>query len=299
LTDDKSVRTDAKTLHDVQAVLRSEGQNLLNSSDGQARRMGNALMGVRNKIVDAIDDASGGKYKPALKNYRDEFHIQDAFNHGHDAIISNSKAIENRPEFFKEWVSKASDKELEAAREGARVAIDTQINGFKHAARRGTDVGEVDFNRQRIEALFGKQEADKLFTKLRHERAIADTNNKIVQGSQTAMRTASKKAFELPEKTKMDNVVPYVAEGIGALTTGLPGVGVGVYNGLKLINSAKDAIISKLAREHNARYAKYALPTEGPERDQLISSLDAIANRPPKQSLVRRSAGALAKVVQP
>lgn len=299
LTDDKSVRTDANSLHDIQSVLRKEGEGLLNSADGQARRMGSAIMGVRNKIVDAIDDASGGKYKPALKGYRDEFHIQDAFDHGHDAIISNSKAIESRPEFFKDWVSKASDKELEAAREGARVAIDTQINGFKHAARRGTDVGEVDFNRQRIEALFGKEEADKLFKKLKDERAIADTNNKIVQGSQTAMRMGSKEKFALPEKGKLTNIAPYAAEAVGALTTGLPGVGAAIYSGLKLANSGKDAIAMKLARNHNGAYAKYALPTDGESRNQLIQSLDAIANRPPKQSLIRRGAGTLSRLVAP
>ena len=56
-----------------------------------------------------------------------------------------------------------TQEELDAAREGARVAIDTQMNGFKSAARRGTDVGQSDFNQQRIEALFGKEEAAKLF----------------------------------------------------------------------------------------------------------------------------------------
>lgn len=295
LTDDKSMRSDPMQLHQIQSALRSKAEAMLSSSSGQDRQIGSALMKVRNGIVDAIDTSTTGGYKKALSDYRDEFHIQDAFEHGHDAIITNSKAITNRPEFFKEWVKKASPEELEAAKEGARIAIDTQINGFKHAARRGTDVGEVEFNRQRIEALFGKEEADKLFTKLKHEREIADTNNKIVQGSQTAMRSASKEAFALPEKTdSLKNLVgPAAAEAInlgGMYLSGgsIPGAGVAAYSAMKGATAVKDAISLKLAREHNARYSKYAMPEAG-AREELIQALEAVASKPPKQSVIRRA----------
>lgn len=290
LTDDKSMRSDPAQLHQIQSALRSKAEAMLSSSSGQDRQIGNALMKVRNGIVDAIDSSTTGGYKKALSDYRDEFHVQDAFEHGHDAIITNSKAINNRPEFFKEWVKKASPEELDAAREGARIAIDTQINGFKHAARRGTDVGEVEFNRQRIEALFGKQEADKLFSTLKHEREIADTNNKIVQGSQTAMRNSSKAAFEMPTKGDVGrNLLPAaIVEGASILGSGTPGVGTAVYMGMKGATAAKDAIATKLAKEHNARYSNYAMPTEGAARDELIAALEAVANKPAKKSLVRK-----------
>jgi hypothetical protein len=309
LTDDKSMRFSAKDLHDVQSVLRHEADNLLNSANGQDRRMGKALMDVRNQVVDAIDAASPqvngkGTYKAALSNYRDEFHIQDAFQHGHDAIIKNSRSMESRPEFFKEWLDKASPEEINAAKEGARVAIDTQIHGFRTAAtnpaNQGVNMSQVDFNRDRIEALFGKTEADKLFTKLEHERKIADTNNKLVQGSQTAMRAASKAAFELPKASDLAGslIPPALLEGASALASGTPFVGSAAYGAIKGASYIKDAIAMKLAKEHNARYAKYALPTEGPDRNALIQQLDAIANAPPKKSLLSRGAG-LARLIAP
>lgn len=432
LTDDKSMRSDPAQLHQIQSALRSKAEAMLSSSSGQDRQIGNALMKVRNGIVDAIDAATvGGKqspikalpsgsslvvppaptldnmknlakvenvplssvkntqnkmdwdkfnkgehpaplikgyedkpiavrkengeylifdghhrsvkaindgqknmdmyvvnakdyapefagrkaaksdisddellkqlgspaatkqagsYKSALSDYRDEFHIQDAFEHGHDAIITNSKAINNRPEFFKQWVKNASPEELNAAKEGARIAIDTQINGFKHAARRGTDVGEVEFNRQRIEALFGKEEADKLFTTLKHEREIADTNNKVIQGSQTAMRNSSKADFAMPTKGDVGrNLLPAaIVEGASILGSGTPGIGTAVYMGMKGATAAKDAIATKVAREKNARYSEYAMPVEGPKREELIAALEAAANRPVKKSIVRR-----------
>lgn len=310
LTDDKSMRSDPNQLHQIQSALRSKAEAMLSSANGGDRQIGAALMKVRNGIVDAIDTAkmpakegeavTAPSYKQALSNYRDEYHVQDAFEHGHDAIITNSKSIQNRPEFFKDWVKKASSEELEAAKEGARVAIDTQINGFKHAARRGTDVGEVEFNRQRIEALFGKEEADKLFTKLKHEREIADTNNKIVQGSQTAMRSASKEQFALPTKGDVGkNLLPAaIVEGANMLSSGIPGIGTAMYAGLKGSTVAKDAVAAKLQRSHNMQYSKYALPVEGPDRETLIQALEAVANKPPKQSLAVR-ASRLGSLVAP
>jgi len=285
-------------LHRVQSQTRLRAEVLKNSSNGEDRLASQALFKIREKLKDAV----GPEYKAALGKYKDEIDIQDAFAHGHDAILTNSKAIENRPEFFKEWVAKASPEELHAAKEGARVAIDTQINGFKHAARRGTDVGEIEFNRQRIEALFGKTEADKLFTALKHERAIADTNAKLVQGSQTAMRNSSKAAFELPTKTEAGKTLlpAAIVEGANMLSSGVPGVGAALYAGSRVALAAKDRIKLLLAKEHNAQYAKLALPTEGPSRDALIQNLEQVANRnSPKQSILRRGAGTLSRLVGP
>lgn len=311
MTNDKTVLTNPDVLNKLQSGMRRNAEGLLKSIDPEAKAMGHALYQLREKVIDAVGkagpqtiDKEGNAisyYRAGLSKYRDENHIADALEEGHDSILTNSKQLLDRPEFFKRKVAGYTAEEKEAAKEGARIAIDTQINGFKHAARRGTDVGEVDFNRQRIEALFGKEEAEKLFTKLTHERAIADTNNKLVQGSQTAMRTASKEAFALPTPSDVGKTMlpAAVMEGASMLATGQPLLGSGAYLGAKGVLAAKDAVKMALARNHNARYAKYALPTEGPDRDQLIQSLDAIANRPPKQSLIRRGAGALAKVVQP
>lgn len=293
LTDDKSMRTNAEDLNKVQSMLRRTGEKLIQSTDGGARSQGDAILKVRNDIVDAIDIASGGKYKPALAKYRDENHIQDAFEHGYESILKNSKSLQDRPEFFEKWVKNATDAEKEAAREGARLAFDTQINGFKHGARRGTDIGEVEFNKQRIEALFDKKEANKMFADLKHERAIADTDNKIVHGSQTAMRLASKAAFEMPTKGDVGkNLLPAaIVEGASILGSGTPGAGTAIYGGLKVLTAGKDYIAAKLAKEHQLRYAKYAMP-EGANREELIQALEAVAAKPPKQSIVRRAANA-------
>lgn len=294
LTDGKSNRTSADELHQIQSALRRAADSMLNSADGGARQAGHALMQVRNKLVDAIDTASGGKYKSALSNYKDEKHINDAFNYGYESVFTNSKKLEARPEFTDKWFNSLTDAEKEAAREGARLQLDTQMNNFRFAARKGQEIPEAQFNREKLELLFGKEKTDTLVKALKDERAIANTHNKIIEGSQTAMRTASKSQFAMPTPTQVGSTLlpAAVIEGSNVIAGGTAGLGTLGYLGLKGGDKIKDAIKLKLAREHNAQYAKYALPTEGPSRDSLIQSLEAAIPKP-KLSMLNRAKASL------
>jgi hypothetical protein len=291
-------RTDPQALHHFQSILRQEADTLLNSADGASRRMGSALMKVRNELVNVIDKASGGKYKPALSNYRDAKQIDDAFHHGYDSIFTNSKKLEGRPEFTKEWFSGLSDAEKSAAREGARLQLDTQINNFRFAARKGMEIPEVEFNRQKLELLFGKDKTDKLIQALKDERAIANTHNKVVEGSQTAMRSNTKADWKPPAPTEVLKNAGTVAamEATNYFAGGIPTVGAALFGAAKVGAKGADIVKQKLFRENQARYAKYALPTEGPSRDELIRALEARIPGP-KPSLLSRGANALSKFV--
>jgi len=307
MTNDKTVLTNPDVLNKLQSGMRRNADSLLKSIDPEAKAMGYALHELRQKVIDAIGKAGPqtvdkegnavSAYRQGLSKYRDENHVADAFEEGHDSIISNSKKLLDRPEFFEKKVKDYTPEEKEAAQQGARIAIDTQINGFKSAARRGTDIGQVEFNKDRITSLFGKEEADKLFKKLENERKIAETNTHLIQNSQTAMRKAADSRVDLPEK-KPSSVVPYVAEGLGALTTGYPGVGSSLYLAAKGAGVIKNKVEVALAKEHNAQLAKLALPTQGPDREELIKSLEAVASRPPKRSLLTK-ANSLARLVGP
>lgn len=300
LTDGKSVRTDANELHQIQSALRRAASDMISSSDGGARQAGHALMQVRNKVVDAIDTASGGKYKSALAHYKDEKHINDAFNYGYESVFTNSKKLEARPEFTEKWFKGLTDAEKEAAREGARLQLDTQMNNFRFAARKGQEIPEAQFNKDKLELLFGKEKTDTLVKALKDERAIANTHNKIIEGTQTAMRTASKSQFAMPTKADVGKnlIAGSILETGNIMAHGYPGVGSALLTGAHIANSATHSIKTKLAREHNAQYAKLALPVEGPSRDALIQSLEA-AIPGPKQSIMTRGANTLSRLVAP
>lgn len=313
LTDGESVLTDAEKLNRIQSMFRSAGEKLVRAG-GQGALEGEALLKIRQDIISAIDKSSNGKYRPALSKYRDEFNIKDAFEHGHDTIMDNSKKLKDRPEFFERWIKNATDHELEAAREGARIAYDTQMNAFKHAARRGTDIGDVEFNRRRMTALFGKEEAERMFKTFEDAKKVAATNNKLVEGSQTQMRNVQNSYFEPynpakasnPASTAINVGLPIAGEVAGQFLGGGVGLGgaataIGLA-GLKGLSAGasktKTAIIQKLERERNLKYAKYALP-EGETRAELIQALDAVANAPPKQSIMRRASSLASRAIPP
>jgi len=293
-------------LHKIQSVFRSEASDLLASGNASDRVLGKSLMDVRNKIVDAIDQASpkdaagNGTYKPALAAYRDEKDISNAFTDSYNQVLSNSKKMENRPEFTKQWVDGLTTQEKEAAKEGIRARIDSEIGLAKNGQLAGTNIAMSDFNKQKMAMLLGQNETNTLLQKLDAVRKMSNTHNKVIEGSQTAMRTASKAQFAMPTPTQAGSALlpTAVAEGANMLSSGTPGLGVALMAGAKAADMTKDAIRTKLAQNHNLAYAKMALPTEGPSREALINSLSA-AIPGPKQSIVRRSAGTLARLVGP
>ena len=308
IANEKEQLTNAQELHNFQSLLRKEAEARMSSSDGAQRQLGYALMQVRNKIVDAIDDASPkidgkGTYKPGLNNFRGEKEIGEAFHDAYNGVLTNSKKLENRPEFTKEWFDGLTEHEKEAAIQGLRTRVDTEIGIAKNPALAGTSLGKSDFNQKKMEAVLGKEETKKLLDELDTERKASNTHNKIIEGSQTEMRRAGEEAIALPEKSESKGLAKYVipavttAAEIGAGAAGLPqGLGgtlglvgstLGV-GGAKGFNMAKDAIEMKLAKERNAKLAKYSMPVEGPSRDELIRELEARIPGP-KQSIVRRA----------
>lgn len=291
ITNNKTVLTDPDVLNKLQSGMRRNAESLMRNPDAEAKAMGYSLYQLRNKIIDAIGKAGPqtidkegnaiSAYRAGLSKYRDENNIADAFEHGHDAIIKNSRNLEDHPSYFKNWIKNATDGEIQAAKEGAKVAVDTRINGFKNAARLGTDIGQSEFNKERIRALFGKKEADEIFTKLEHERKIAETNSDLVRGAQTAMRQTADSRIALPTKHEVGKgaIAASIMETGNILAHGTPGVGTATLLGLKGASMAKHAIATTMAKEHNLSFAKMALPIAGPQREELIKALEAVANR--------------------
>lgn len=427
IMDDTSVRTDPKSLHQFQAALRAKAEDLLNSTDGQNRQKGHALMQVRNDIVDAIDKASPkmetipkefkdlkvktssgtfdptgawfvkgdkptyaqatpqaaeatlgpyakdlanydsisgargqhpitvwykkgeedkakkiievfekgpqgskehqiayhkemgealgyhpnavngylnerfstnlpeGSYKPALSKYRDEKQVENAFNMGQLVTRNKLGRLEDSPEFWDKWVKDASPQELEAAREGARLAVQHQIAGFKAGARKGQDIVESEFNRDKLSSLFGEKEVNKMAKSLQDERKIAITNSKLIDNSQTAMRMKADSRVDLP--TKKDNSVGLLGAGISELAnmaagSGVPGVGTAAYLGAKAASAAKYKFADlPLAKARNSKITDYLTAT-GEDRADLIKILESHIQQP-KLSLVNRARLAL------
>jgi hypothetical protein len=107
-------------------------------------------------------------------------------------------------------------------------------------------------------------------------RQTADTRIALPTMKDVGHNTLSAAAMEVPN----------------LLAHGIPGAGTAMYGGLKIANVAKHKIDTMLAKEHNANFAKLALPIEGPDREALIRSLEAVANKQKPSMLSKVSSAA-------
>jgi hypothetical protein len=290
---------DANDLHKFQSGLRVTAQNMLKSADGNARSVGQALMDVRQNLVKDIDAAAPG-YKDALHAYKDEKDIADAFRHAHDDVFSKSTKMENAPEVTEKWFNSLSDHEKEAAREGARLAIRSKMGAADNAYLAGANMAKSEYNQKKLEIIFGKEETAKLLQDLEHTKSIKNTDNKIIEGSQTEMRRANDQSVALSkDKPKDDGLAKYIYPGMaaaGEYATGGSGAGVlgtaALAGIIKAGSAASRKITDLMEKERNLHLAKMSLPVEGPERAKLISDLERFLPQP-KPSILSRVASKL------
>lgn len=222
---DKEMLTDADRLHAIQSDLRREAEDLMSSATGADRKLGRELRDYRDKLVDRIDAAAPG-YKEGLKAYKDQKDIERAFEFGRD-VLKNTDDIKTDPSYLEKWIAKKdrSKEEIEAARLGARQAIEQKMGAIKQSAldpaRSGTDVPQIEFNRKKIEHLFGKENTEKMFKHLQDERDIALTNNRGLGNSKTAETQAAAREIKPRDINMPTSNLPGWAMALGAGTGAL------------------------------------------------------------------------------
>ncbi|MFB9952026.1 glycoside hydrolase family 104 protein [Rhizobium puerariae] len=213
--------------------------------------------------------------------------VGDAFSRGLDILRTRtgSAGLEDRPEFWKQWFQGATDAEKEAAKQGARVAIDTQINAVRSAAAKGSSIPDVGFNRDRLEILLGKAETDKLAQVLKDEQRIAQTNAKLFAGSQTAPRQAVNKLTEVKQVTPGISLTTPMAIGGGYSLGGVPGAAagaalslgrMGVQKGLQARDLARNRLIAEALSGDVTRLREAIAPAASANR--LVNPIRSMQN---------------------
>lgn len=287
LTDNKSILTDANRLHEVQSDLRRYAEELM-KSQGPDKRIGRELMKFRDKLVDRIEEAAPG-YKKGLEEYRDAMGVQKAFTDGQNTLQNSSgiKGIETRPEYLERWIKKASPEEVEARRLGARDAIEQKMGAFQYAARRGTDIPEIDFNRRKMEILFGKERTERMFKLLRDERDIALSNQRIMGNSKTAETLTAREMLKPRDISQPHSSLPGWAlatgAGMGALSHS-PELGA-LAGGVLLAGRAGKAGTQWLGQKHDMarnRILADLVSSTGMKRDDAVAQLVALIKKPRK-----------------
>lgn len=236
-------------------------------------RPGLERLGDSDFIAKNAKPVDVGAYRDARSSFKDAKDIHQAFDEGFDVLKNRAgvKGLDDRPEALREWIKTATPEEVVAKRLGVRSDIDQKIKSVKNEVLAGRSITRIEYNRQKLETLFGKHEADRLVRSMEDAGTIADTNAKLLAGSKTAETLAGQKAMEVREVGKgkpLQYVTPVAAELLGQ-SAGLPGAGLLGTMALKAAHMGwqKTGQMSDLAR--NAAFARSALAT-GPAREDTI-----------------------------
>lgn len=282
--------TDPQALHTIQSELRETASALGRSATGSERRTASIINRVRQDIVDAIDEAAGGPpagtggtgaatgpYRNAQSQYATDMSIREAFDRGFEVLQNptvGDAAIEARPEFWREWVAGLTPDELEAARLGARSAVDTAIQSARNAAARGAAVTDVGFNYDRLVLLFGQAEADRMAALLADEQIMAQSGQRLLGGSQTEMRRQGVEATQVRPVMSPASTAATGMMGMGAAFAAgngqlLPAIGLGVAGAL---NTGRRYLGSLMDQARNAELAR-VLMANGEDAQARLGSL--------------------------
>ena len=208
LTDGTSTLTDPNRLHAIQSEVRTMADTLGNSANGQDKLTASALRDMRGKLVSAIDDAAGGKYRPAQAQYADDMSVRDAFTKGLDVLRNRAgeAGLEDRPEAWRAAIAGMSADEQNALRQGVRTAVDQKIGAHRNGAAAGEAITDSDMNLDKLRAIVGDKEAGQLAKRLSDEQRMRATNAALFQGSQTEPRRQASLA------TAVRNIAPMSME---------------------------------------------------------------------------------------
>jgi len=251
ITNGKEQLTDPQKLHQIQTRLRVQADTLAKSANGEDRLIASDLRDVRQSLIDSIDAASGGKYRPAQAQYADDMSIRSAFDKGLSIFKNRSgeTGIEDRPEFWQSWLQEhQSPEELQALKQGVRVAVDQSMQSVRNAALKGETLPEIGFNKDKLALIVGNEQAEKIAQQMADFRQMSQSNALLMSNSKTALAQESRKAVEMPQPPSFGNLSRNTAVG---MATALPmkAGGAGINRVMQAYANARNATIARAISE--------------------------------------------------
>lgn len=208
----------AQPEYDPQALQRAkfemdaqiEGVN--NQTGSAAATATRDMVGVRNALNTAMEQQIPG-YADANLAYATAMRGREAFDSGRQALKPGADTM--WPEDLNRQFAPLPIEQQALMRTGARsdIAAGLGTNRNDLSALNKVVGGENDFNRPKMETLFGPEQTQNVIRDVNNERTFADTYNKVAQGSQSAQRLAGSSALDGAEGPRY--LIPKTGSAIG------------------------------------------------------------------------------------
>jgi hypothetical protein len=177
---------DVRGLH----LIRQSYDDMINA----AQRQGNAnkarVLQAQRSIIDE-QLKSVEPFKQADSIYSDMSRIREAMQGGLNAFKNNQT-----PQDVAAAMNGMSQAERAAFQQGARAAVRGTMGTARNDAAAARAMFSKDFNQEKLAAILGKDEADKLLGRVSAEATYANTDQRVLRNSETAARAYGKDALE-------------------------------------------------------------------------------------------------------
>lgn len=187
----------AKALHQT----RSNLSNLLFSEklrgDGGAQA---ALKPVLNKMDEMLDTIPG--YATAREGWSDSKSIDRALDAGFDILDGGKRTTD--PTELRQIYNEMTDAQKDAFQKGIRARVRNMMGTARNDAL-GANPLLTGFNKEKLEIVLGKSDANELIKRLNSEKAFAKTKEMVVDNSQTAQRAAADRELGGLSETAQEN----------------------------------------------------------------------------------------------
>lgn len=247
---------------------------LSSETDSSARR---ALALARQSVDDTLTNAVPG-IKEIDAQYAELARQRDALSTGQQVLDSGRTSL--RPQELEQMVTQGALPQGASVgpsavptrlQQGARAEIERIVgtNSNDRAALQRLIKGEGDWNRSRLNSLFGKAKTDRIINVIENEVAKQATYNTALGNSVTAARSAA--MADLPGNTTTDNVLTNLLDLRGGQV--LRNVLGGAFGeGMQARNNAANAEIARLLMSRDASAFQPVVPS-GLTRDSIVRAL--------------------------
>lgn len=260
-------KDDAGALLKVRQALDGDMESLQRNGSIDGTSAGKSALRAASDIRGQLDDVlkSDDNIAQGDANFAYHMNLKDAVDNGTELF---TKGV--RTEDFQRSLAAMSPEQLEATRQGARIAIGDVLEQARRGELSGAQsmFAKASANRAKLDALFPN--ASNVFDMVHGETAMRATEQRVAQNSATAERQAVMEKYSPPKGSSAPSIaLPLAAEALGgaplvaatsAAKAGFSGIRnaltaagrskmmEGTARGLVSTGADQDAFLSQIAR---------------------------------------------------
>lgn len=284
LTGANGPKTDPSALLKVRQALDDDLESLQRNGSIDGTSAGQSAFRAASNVRGQIDDVLKTDPNIAQGDANFAYHMQlkDAMDEGTQLF---TKGV--RPEDFQRTLANSTPEQIDAYRQGARVAIGDALEASRRGELSGAQsmFGRASANRAKLDALFPG--TDDVFDMIHGETAMRATEHDVAQNSRTAERQAVRAKYSPGNGLNLDATAPLVGHALGGDFGTIAATG-----GRLAYGALRDALTRSALNRLTEGTARGLAAGAGPEQSQFLDQLTRAAEIHGPINALARGAGA-------